>query len=355
MSQVKTYTKKGIEAAMQATGIWYHKSSSGFAILMVMFIIATGLSLVTTVLVQVTSGNILSSYVYKREHAKQIALLGIKIVQSNLSYDKTDEKACARTYEWLFNRINSWQTYELQKETDEADGQLQLYISCEEGKLNPNMWFDAQKKSFTLDGSAQQMLKKLGGILSPKERDAESLTKGLQDALRKQKTLLDDVSLMVPEKFGEKTDLTIALFTSPPEQTSANLAGENSPGDNAKQESSPALFDAFTTATNPAQTIEPLFFSRSIQKYLGLTGWPTEKQQRGKVAKQVAQALSTETVDWKQWWDTLLAPIFGKKFAQIDNGLLPSKFGNSCRAKYVSVVCYGKFGKVTQKLYAVLR
>ena len=44
--------------------------------------------------------------------------------------------------------LNRWQTFELTEEIDGLDGEIKLCITCEDGKLDLNQWYDFNKKKF---------------------------------------------------------------------------------------------------------------------------------------------------------------------------------------------------------------
>ena len=75
-----------------------------------------------------------------------------------------------------------------------------------------------------------------------------------------------------------------------------------------------------------------------------------EKKEKLRILVEKVQS----KMNWPASWDTLLAPIYGKKFAQLDQQLM-TLFGAVGGARTFSVVCYGKFGEQSQGVCALLQ
>ena len=58
-------------------------------------------------------------------------------------------------------------------------------------------------------------------------------------------------------------------------------------------------------------------------------------------------------MNWEQDWDSILSPIYGKKYAALGKEIT-ELFANEFEATAFSVVSYCSVGSVTQKMYAVL-
>lgn len=338
------------------------KTAPGFVVFMVMALIAMGLGIVTLSLSRITRDSALNSHTVAVQKARKLALFGLTIVQSAMTHEIKNKKDRSRAYEWLLENLNSWQSFDLAGAKDSATknmgGSIKLYVACEDGKLNLNNGYDAAKKKF--DTKKNPLIAKITAVFSSqakKENEAPREEEGFFTKLLAKKTeLLEDQSQLFDAPIdGQKTEeepdkkISLPLFPEPPAEAKNKESGENKQG-----KITLTVFDLCTIAPQDTK-IDPVFLSASLQQVAGLTmDKKLEEKKKKDAIKKLAAALQNNPIDWRILWQQSLETMYGKPLAKLDKELL-DQFQTSGRAKRISVVCYGKFGSATQKIYAILR
>jgi len=291
----------------------------------------------------------------EREKARLLARSGIEIAMSQLSMPdkkeqkKPDEKKSAapapepneKQEETLFSfivpRINMGQAFTLKRAIEGIQGEIGICVMCEEGKLNLNELYDPEKgelinKSLSkcMDALFERIQKSVGGA---------ELSKALQKFIKDRKMPLDDVTELL--KIKEFAGFKDHIFYEPPEK-------------NAKKGTKSPLYltDIFTVWSGK-NTLQPWLLSDSIRGLLDLSrAQDSTIEERQKVVAEIMKAMP-KSLQWPESWNKYLKLLYGKDFATLPKGielLLDTKF----EPKIFSVICYGKVGKTTQKLFAIM-
>ncbi len=92
--------------------------------------------------------------------------------------------------------------------------------------------------------------------------------------------------------------------------------------------------------------------SPAISALFGFKSWADTEDARKKQLEDVAKKIKPST-SWAQEWNTILGAIYGKDYAAVPAELRPilnAKF----ESNWLSVISYGVYNAITQKLCVVL-
>ncbi len=317
---------------------------NGFILVLTLMILSIGVLLVTQLFHRGTGHLYFDEAMLSRQKAQTLALSSIELVKSQLSLvmNKTPGKKEDRKQllQQILPYINRWQTLELKENNDGIDAQIQLMVSCEDGKLNINQLFDFSKKQFKsqdIRGVIRTLFASLKKFMQDKD-----LFPAFEKFLKERKYPLDDISevLMIEEfkkGFGQK------VFYPPMQQKEV---GET-------KQVSVYLFDIFTVWTDH-DTVSAWVISDSLAALLGLRrAYVGEMVERTKLSQDITKKVDVDQKTLFSVWDALL-----KKWYAKDYKALPKGIGKLLEATFdptiFSVVCYAKVGSITQKLYAII-
>lgn len=332
-------------------------------ILLIIFLL---LSIATIVVAQIYQQGVLYNsfipVVSKREQAKQIALSGIQVAISQLALhdqkltpldeqqdEKVEKKAknsVARAKDLLKVLLvvqNRWQTFQLEEAQDGIDATLKICITCEDGKIPLGALIDFQKKKNVNKTSAkgEDFLKTiLGNVVHLTEnRDlSSSLTEFIQQAQFEPSDITDLLNFKDFRVFYEK------VYFEPEE----NKSSEQS--DQLKQK---IYFADLFTLWSKEPVINPLLFSPSVRTVFWFNPQTVGKPTPSDQIKTILEKIDPQLSSWQADWDAFLSPLYGKDYKTLPKDLitlLSSKF----EPRVFSVLCYGKVGRVGQKLLAIV-
>jgi hypothetical protein len=278
---------------------------------------------------------------YNREKAKEIAFGGLQLAIQQLSqFDESgsDQKTKQETggAQQLFARIapiiNRWQTFALKKNSDGIDGNIQICLVCEEGKININRIYNFEKSEFFRQGQLKGDWQKIMSLICKRIEDilgGKELFSSLESFLKNRKYPLYDVTeLLTIKEFSVFRD---HIFYQP---TDTNK---------------PAIYltDLFTIFSDK-NIVEPRLFSHSMLSILKLA-------QNGS-AEQIATLQNNfkQSVQWPLDWETQLKPLYQKEFPTIINELetILSPYFNP---QQFSILSYGTVGNVTERLLGIVK
>lgn len=329
---------------------------SGFILVLTMML----LSIMTLIVSQLFhQGTIYVHYdqaMINREKAKQLAYGGIQLAVSMLSIEmqKTttqaagaDEKKQENPEKKLLQKIllsiNQWQRFELHDQVDGLNGSVELYIACENGKLDINQLFDFEKKKFKGEGQPQADIRKILQELfagMKKFTGDKDLFEVFEKFLKQRQYKLDDVTelITIPE-FQNLFKTTIFYQPETPQKTGS-----------PKKEL--FLTDIFTVSSGQMK-MQPWLLSSAIQSILGLKKidlGPAEKrdQRVAELTKDFKQVSSVQEL-----WEKQLQVVYGKDLKSLPKQselLLNTVF----EPTVFSVISYGTVGTITQKLCAII-
>lgn len=325
----------------------------GFILPLAMMIIFAISALILQLMTRSTAMLPLRQVVLEREQAQQLALMGVRIVQAQLTACIKEEQEKQAWYTHLLTSLNQWQTFVLKEKVDGIDGSIKVYMSSEEGKIPLNALWDFKNKKFTENSTlnAKALLKDLVITQEGGEQKANahaskqsSMLEALERSFKRIAGPFEDVTQLLSEP------TFTGLKPSSPEDTlfaqpySANKQGG----------ASIILGDLFTIYRSDSM-IQPLLFSSSIKTIFGLQTISDEKKQEDAL-KNLIDKLK-DSIDWKNQWNELLAPLYGKTYDTITpefKKMFNSAVSASSLKSIISVVSYGNIGDTTQKVLAFL-
>jgi hypothetical protein len=302
------------------------------------------LTLVIIVTTQIFNSSTMYSLItqttVEEEKAKRIALGGVQVAMSQLftgteQNDESQIKLLARTVP----SINRWQRFPLTEEQEGIDGQLELCIICEQGKLNINTVYDFSKKKFIDEDKPNGGMKTI----------AEQFFKGMKEYTGKD--LFPVFEKLLKNRGYPFNDVT-ELFSSPEFSLFKNTIFYEPPTAGLKGKRPVYLTDLFTVDTSSIR-MQPWLFSDSVCAVLGLSrAGDGEIKKR---AEEIQGMIKTVKVaaDWKTDWDKFLKPLYGKDFTSLPKNI-DSVFDSQFAPLTFSVLSYGKVGKIIQRMLVIV-
>jgi hypothetical protein len=337
-----------------------HKSP-GYILVFTLMIISISVIIVFQLFDKGTVHDFFIKNMVERQQAQSIALGGIQLALSQLTDQEVSAKGAAagvtpeqqkqqqqsekekKLLEVLLPVINRWQTIALQEKTEGVDAELKICVSCENGKININDWFDFKEHTFVGEGSAQGDAKKAFQLIFStikKSMGQANLFESFEKFLKQRHYKVNDATeLLAIKEFEIFKD---AVFYDPP------VSGKE------KKEARKRMYltDIFTTWP-VKRGIEPWLFSDSVAGLFSLKradeGTIEEREQRTKEWLKTFKP----TAQWAQDWKTTLLPLHGKDFKNIPQELafmLSTKF----EPTMFSVLSYATVGNATHKVCAII-
>ncbi len=336
------------------------KNKNGFILLLTLMIISLCSAMILAVLSRSVAHKSLATISLEKEQAKMVALGGIQIAISELTYTDTTKSAESSAKQQagsniikslvgggsgqednkmllqIFTVLNTWQTFEFTTGSDGFDAKLQIYISCENGKIELNQFFDSEKKLFTKLPNGAESRKILQWIEEKTQQfGIKSVAEPLERLFKKQQIPFVDVTQIMEEP--EFKNLNI--FPTPPDKANKNLKKQI------------YLADLFTVDSD-GMAIMPWAISDSLLNLMGGKQLPkeTESQKAGLAEKLKSSKLS---IDLEKEWNKLVTPIYGIEWNNINTDL-KQLFLSKFEPTAFSVVCQATVGRTTQRLVAII-
>ncbi len=348
----------------------------------ILFLTISVLAVMTIIVTQIFYiGGAYNLYVpltFEREKAKQLALSGISIATAQLlsqdkqfygskdsskeagkdtkdpkdaSEKKSDteklkdnpEKNKKDLLKTLLLVQNQWQEFNLTTPKDGIDGKIKICITCESGKINLNALYNISQKAFySIDSkdTTELMIKMMTDRIKEfyKNIDVQII---LIDILKKQKQPFSTpMDLLSHKKFSFFAD---TVFYVPSE------GKKQEKFDDTTQSSKIYLADIFTTYADDFH-IDPWLLSPSMQVLLG---FKSDKKLKKEDIDMMLEKISLTDVAWDTTWDTSLKELYGKEYKALPKEIVPF-LSTKFEPRVFSVVCYGKVGRIEQKLLAIL-
>lgn len=340
------------------------QARAGYVLIVTLMIISICVIMTTALFHRIRVYTPFVTTALSRERAKAAAHSGLQIALSRLyllgKKEEKEEKPVAapqagkpqappvrvneqgQLFQKLYALLNQWNHVDLAEKTEGITGTIEYYITCEEGKTNLNVFYDFEKKKFAPIANKEQGMQK---ILQEWCAAFESVT-GAKDVMGAMTTFLQKRSYAIAE-------VTQLCKIAPLGQFFKDRIFR-SPAKKVKNESQPLLFltDLFTVESK--KSIDPWFFSPSMQTLLR---FPVQDKSPEALLKMVGEVVAPKIEEWVQWdqqsWNRILAPLYQKNWENMDafiKPLLKSSFG----PRLFSVLSYGTVGTVTQGLYAIV-
>ncbi|RTL04298.1 hypothetical protein EKK58_10845 [Candidatus Dependentiae bacterium] len=344
------------------------EKKSGYILVFTMIMMAALSAIVVYIFNRGMTAIPLIAIALEREKAKMVAFSGVEIARSLIvgpQNQQTKETKKAGTQEavakkqdaqsnnqqekqnpdqqflqHILPRLGRWSTYELKASVDGVDGQLQLCITCEDGKINLNTIYDFNKHAFMGQnvqvGNWKTMLETLLKTVGATTKTAD-LFPSLEAFLKKQQGPLEDVTqlLLIPA-FAPFANI---LYVPCPKEQNKDIVPAI------------ALTDLFTLYGNTAG-LEPWLFSTSVQLACGIKVNTTTFKQRTKDVMQWTKNFKPSP-QWKTDWNITLKNMYEKELGALPKGL-DSFFVGTFKPTFFGVLVQATVGRVTQKIYAII-
>lgn len=248
---------------------------------------------------------------------------------------------------YLISLLNHWQIFSLRESIDGINGELGIFLTCEDGKLPINEMYDFKKHAFKNVGQPQGDREKVMQDICTrieKKMGGKGLFEGLSSFLKNRKNPLDDVSelLAIPSFKIFKN----ALFREP------QLKKEMAQKVEAKNIGKIYLSEIFTIASGQ-QTLQPWAFSPSLLELFEYV--PEQELSPSQRKERLTAALKNfkKKMTWPADWKASLGILYGKDFTSLPNSI-QSMLDTTFEPETFSVVVYSTVNGVTQRLFSLI-
>lgn len=297
-------------------------------------------------------GPLMSSSV-EREKAYFLALSGIEVGRAFLAeprekkqQKKEEEKDAASSakafLQQILPRLNRWQHYELTDELDGIDGQIDLCLMCEEGKININRVYNFKKEQFR--GSKEKGWKDIFMSICQsieKVNGMSELFPLFEKTFKERRSKYNDATELLLKK--EFAPFKNHLFYEPPSQNTQQQKSKKRPL---------YLTDIFTVWSSSGK-IEPWLLSDSLALILGLPPVTKDDEKKREESVQAWVKPFKEKSNWQQDWKTILQPMYGKELQTLPKNI-DSMLSDVFDPHFFSIRVHARVGKVVQRVYAIL-
>jgi hypothetical protein len=348
--------------------------NNGYIMIFALLVIAALMVIVSYVGYRGSMHGPFMQMVMGREKAKLLAMSGVNIAMSQLSFagqdnqnavsltqgetaqatagkenvsaDRQKKSSSADKNKEFLQRIlptlNIWQTFNLKEEVDGVDGLIQICLMSEEGKIDLNYLYDFKKKKFMgqQDKGMQAIMQELCQKIESSIKIPELFSVFEKSFKERHNEYNDPTELCAKKEFGP---FKKSLFYEP---VVTSKDAKN------KQQPSIYLTDIFTVWSSSG-TIDPWLFSHSLMILFGLS---TDRETDPKKAQElIAQSLKNfkQTANWKQDWKTIMQPLYQQELQALPKNI-DSLLSSTFDPHYFSVRVHATVNGVTQMLYAIL-
>jgi len=342
------------------------KINRGFVLILTMLIVALVTSITTYIAYRTSMFVPYTKIAINQQKAYQFALSGIQLAISKLSTIKKPEESADKTKQekmddtyiakqllmTILPQLGQFTTVRLRKDMDGLDGTIQFCIMSEEGKLDINALYDFEKHRFVDEKeepdakASQQGIRALFKEIfeyTQKTMGVANLLESFEKFLKQRQYRLDDVTELLAAPGFEI--FRNYVFYMPPAPTKTNEA-----------EWRPFFLTDLFTIDSGSKELSPWLLSDSIRGAFGFKRVAQEsaekKESTNKMIPETVNKFALST-DWKQHWDQLLAPYYQKEYSALTPSMI-SLLRTKFESTVFSVVSYGTFAHVTQRLYALL-
>jgi len=354
-------------------------------VLIFSFIVISLVVIIATNISYVSIGHMFfSRTMIARERAKTLAWSGLQIAKAQLSFlpkkkeqkgkkptedkeEKKDQKKESGPKEvkvWdegdakeflknVYPLINSWQTFKISKDKFGVDGEIHLFITSDDGKIDLNQTFDFQERKFVNQGKAEGDFKKFYEQLFKeisKHVGGKDLFKTFDQFLTK-KEKFEQIYKNRQNKLYDTTEFfkfkEFAVFQDHFVNVLASAKTER-----GKKKKNIYWTDIFTIWSGK-KNISPWFITDSIKRLLGF------KFKEGQAVDQKKKSIDgllkkfKLNLSWPQDWDTIFSSLYGIKYKSLPKWA-KELFGTKFGPKTFSVLSYGIVDGIAQKLFVVL-
>jgi len=291
----------------------------------------------------------------EKQPAQQEVVNGWKAAEAKLFLEK------------ILPLIHRWQIFEFSTKEQGIDGQVKIYISGENGKVNIDDMFDFQERKFkgiipkwekgsqpqtSAMPDKKQKSKDFGMFLEPLFKGMGKFIKGKDLFKELEKYLTKEKQFEKLFKNRNRLIDTTEFFNIKAFNVFEGHVYPRPLKKGEKKDKNIFWTNIFTTAFSYLWgQINPWFLTQSLQNIFGFKSKEnilTKKNKLEGFLKNFKLKMS-----WPDDWDKLFAELYGIKYANLPKWVQPVMSKEfACDA--FSVVSYGTVGDVTQKLYAIV-
>lgn len=343
-----------------------NNNQSGYILILTFFMITLTIVLFTSIIQKALSYQRQIKFNIDKQKARTLAISSIDIAIEQVSFiepkkekiknEKEEKKAekelnekkdlNKQWYSKIANIINKWQTINLNYQDFGLDAKIELYISCEDGKLDINYLArevsalekkkeEEKAKSINSEGKVEE--------INEAKKEEKSFISIISNLIEKNINIniinaIKDVQKIIKRPLDDITDLFI--------DKKFKLISNNlflSPEKNVNNKEI-YLMDLFTVDLNFGK-INPWVLSKSLSKILGLN---TEN-----INMQELIAKFKSSINWTKDWDNIFMPIYNKNFNSIDKEIT-NLFPNQFEINAFSVIINVSLDNITQRVYAII-
>lgn len=281
----------------------------------------------------------------EQKKAYTVALSGVHLAMSQIVSPKvaqkeeqetkskpTEEEKIKNMLTVILPGLNRWQEIQLTEQREGIDATVKWCISCENGKIDLNAFYDFEKHQFINAKETQQIFKDLFEKIQ-KSTAGSDLFGEFEKILKERKYRFNDPTELLTKQFEQFKD---AIFYEPEGTTHKKIY----------------LNDIFTVWTGK-RSINPWLLSEGLITLIGgQSGQETPIVERKKMVAQWLKPFKLNA-QWQSDWDKLLKPLYGKEFNGIPKSL-QSLLSSTFEARVFSVLSSATVGRVTQRLLAIV-
>jgi len=335
----------------------YRREQPGFILVSTFLMLTVAMLTVTRMYYKGSMYNLFIPTIMHQEQARKLAYSGIHIAISQLSLHDSEiipfkgeenkeeqekqqkpEQRRKDLLKTLLHVLNNWQIFSLDEFKDGVDGEIGICITSEEGKIPLQALIDYKKRTFVkkdkIDGA--EILKQVFEKVKLNNQEGD-LVQALQNYLKDASYTFADITQLLALK--EWKGFPTQLFYEP-------IAGQE---DEKKQYYVTDLFSIWNTQP----ILDPLLLSPSVRLLLGCE-YPSGKTDiESEQIQMTADKFPFSYASWQKDWDTYLKPIYKQEYKSIPPAFLPLLSGKF-EPRLFSVLCYGKIGRIKQKLLAII-
>lgn len=335
-------------------------NKEGYILVLTLMIISILIIVINGVFYNSIAEIAFTKIIVDREKAKILALSGIQLAISKLTVepakketskkteDKKEESKNKKLLAKILPRLNRWEKINLKEDIDGIEGQIKICISSEDGKININKFFDYEKHKFITVQDNQQQQGQKKQIIDSKQIIQRIF--GSTNEFIKNKDLFIDFNDFLQKRKWALYDISELISIPKFNYFQDHLFYEQQINNEKKQPI--YLSDIFTIWTD-SEKIQPWLFSDSLCALLGLKR--VKQNDENERNENINSWLKNfkENNNWKQDWDKILKPVYGKDFKTLPKNI-EFFLADNFTAKTFSVISYGTVGLITQKIVAIL-
>lgn len=322
------------------------KSRSGYILVVTIITISLITIILTTALYRSIVYQERTAFEIKRQQARLLALGGVDIALSQISFKAQAQKKSKELQEpleklWvkqILPVMNRWQNFNISKLDDSLiSATIDIFIACENSKIDIN---------FLADSLLENKLEAKNKVKSEKLKSEFKID--FKDIKLFQEKLALEFKVDILDIFKNKQIFSMLPFEDVTELLAfdrlKNLNGKLFVEKNAKFKI--VIMDIFTACAT--KKLNPWFLTNSICQILGFSINEKKEENLDDIIKNFK-----DNIEWTTEWDSVFGKLYNKDFKTMPKAIV-SLLNDKFEAEYFSVVSQGQVGDLKEIVYAVL-